>query len=124
MPFIYAFYKAIGVSIEMRHATWLWVPDLSQPEHFAIRFLPLIMVVTSYALQRMTPPPAADDPSQQKKTQFMPPMYLFFFWHPSDGPVFYWLTGTSVGLAKQWFFNKTAGPVEARALAKTPKKGR
>jgi len=124
MPFIYAFYKAIGVSIEMRHATWLWVPDLSQPEHFAIRFLPLIMVVTSYALQRMTPPPAAGDPSQQKMMQFMPLMYLFFFWSASSGLVLYWLTGNIVGLAQQWFFNKTAGPVEARALAKTPKKGR
>ncbi len=124
MPFIYAFYKAIGVSIEMRHATWLWVPDLSQPEHFAIRFLPLIMVVTSYALQRMTPPPAAGDPSQQKMMQFMPLMYLFFFWSASSGLVLYWLTGNIVGLAQQWFFNKTAGPVEARALAKTPRKGK
>ena len=124
MPFIYAFYKAIGVSIEMRHATWLWVPDLSQPEHFAIRFLPLIMVVTSYALQKMTPAPAAGDPSQQKMMQFMPLMYLFFFWSASSGLVLYWLTGNIVGLAQQWFFNKTAAPVEARALAKTPRKGR
>ena len=51
MPFLYAFYKVLAVSIEMRHASWLWVGDLSQPEHFAIHFLPLIMVVTSFALQ-------------------------------------------------------------------------
>ena len=78
MPFIYAFYKVLAVSIEMRHASWLWVGDLSQPEHFDIHFLPLIMVVTSYALQKMTPPPAAGDPSQQKMMQFMPLMYLLF----------------------------------------------
>ncbi len=45
MPFLYAFYKVLGVSIEMRHASWLWISDLSQPEHFAIHLLPLIMVV-------------------------------------------------------------------------------
>jgi YidC/Oxa1 family membrane protein insertase len=114
MPFIYAFYKAIGVSIEMRHASWLWVGDLSQPEQFAIRFLPLIMVVTSFALQKMTPAPAAGDPNQQKMMQFMPLMYLFFFWNASSGLVLYWLTGNMVGMAQQWFFNKTAAPVEAR----------
>jgi YidC/Oxa1 family membrane protein insertase len=121
MPFIYAFYKVLAVSIELRHASWLWVGDLSQPEHFEIHFLPLIMVVTSYALQRMTPPPTAGDPSQQKMMQFMPLMYLFFFWSLSSGVVLYWLTGNLVGLAQQWFFNKTAAPVEARAVAKKPK---
>jgi YidC/Oxa1 family membrane protein insertase len=124
MPFIYAFYKVLAVSIELRHASWLWVGDLSQHEHFEIHFLPLIMVVTSYALQRMTPTPAAGDPNQQKMMQFMPLMYLFFFWSLSSGVVLYWLTGNIVGLAQQWFFNKTAAPVEARDLAKTPRKGR
>ena len=118
MPFIYAFYKVLAVSIELRHANWLWVADLSQPEHFEIHFLPLIMVVTSYALQKMTPPPTAGDPSQQKMMQFMPLMYLFFFWSLSSGVVLYWLTGNIVGVAQQWFFNKTAAPVEARAAAK------
>ena len=121
MPFLYAFYKVLAVSIELRHASWLWVGDLSQPEHFAIHTLPLIMVVTSYALQRMTPTQAMGDPSQQKMMQFMPLMYLFFFWQASSGLVLYWLTGNVVGLGQQWFFNKTAGPVE---LAAAKKKGR
>jgi YidC/Oxa1 family membrane protein insertase len=126
MPFLYAFYRVLAVSIELRHASWLWVGDLSQHEHFDIHFLPLIMVVTSYALQRMTPAPAAGDPSQQKMMQFMPLMYLFFFWTASSGLVLYWLTGNVVGLAQQWFFNKTAAPVEAavakKAIAKDGRK--
>ncbi len=118
MPFIYAFYKVLAVSIEMRHASWLWVGDLSQHEHFDIHFLPLIMVATSFGLQKMTPPPATGDPSQQKMMQFMPLMYLFFFWSLSSGVVLYWLTGNLVGMAQQWFFNKTAGPVEVVAAQK------
>jgi YidC/Oxa1 family membrane protein insertase len=118
MPFIYAFYKVLAVSIEMRHASWLWVGDLSQHEHFDIHFLPLIMVITSFGLQKMTPPPATGDPSQQKMMQFMPLMYLFFFWSLSSGVVLYWLTGNLVGMAQQWFFNKTAGPVEVVAAQK------
>lgn len=124
MPFIYAFYKVLAVSIEMRHASWLWVGDLSQHEHFDIHFLPLIMVATSFGLQKMTPPPATGDPSQQKMMQFMPLMYLFFFWSLSSGVVLYWLTGNLVGMAQQWFFNKTAGPVEVVARQKAILKGR
>ena len=124
MPFIYAFYKVLAVSIEMRHASWLWVGDLSQHEHYDIHFLPLIMVITSFGLQKMTPPPATGDASQQKMMQFMPLMYLFFFWSLSSGVVLYWLTGNLVGMAQQWFFNKTAGPVEVVAAQKAILKGR
>jgi YidC/Oxa1 family membrane protein insertase len=127
MPFLYAFYKVLGVSIEMRHATWLWVGDLSQPEHLAIRMLPLLLIVTGYLLQRMTPQPAtAGDNSQQKMMQFMPLIWGFFFWNMSTGVVLYWLTNNMVGMGQQWFFNKTAGPVEAAAAAKklAPKNGR
>jgi len=118
MPVLYAFYRVFAVAIELRHASWLWIADLSQPEHFTIHFLPLIMVATSFALQKMTPPPAAGDASQQKMMQFMPLMYLFFFWQASSGLVLYWLTGNVVGLAQQWFFNQTSAPVEAMAQAK------
>ena len=126
LPLIYAFYKVLDVSIALRHAPWLWVPDLSQHEPFEIRFLPLVMVVTSYALQKMTPPPGATDPNQQRMMQFMPLMYLFIFWSLSSGVVLYYLTSNIVGMAQQWFFNKTAGPVEARAAAQKmiPKNGR
>jgi YidC/Oxa1 family membrane protein insertase len=119
MPFLYAFYKVLGVSIEMRHATWLWVGDLSQPEHLAIRVLPLMLIVTGYLLQRMTPQPATSgDNSQQKMMQFMPLIWGFFFWNMSTGVVLYWLTNNMVGMGQQWFFNKTADPVEAAAAAK------
>lgn len=113
MPFLWAFYKVLAVTIEMRHAGFLWVGDLSQPEHLAIRVLPLVMVVTSFLAQKMTPMQPGADPSQQRMMQMMPLMYLFFFWNASSGLVLYWLTGNVVGIAQQWFFNKTAAPATA-----------
>jgi YidC/Oxa1 family membrane protein insertase len=110
LPFLWAFYKVLQVSIEMRHAEWLWVTDLSQPESLAIRLLPLIMIATSFLLQKMTPIAPGGDPSQQKIMQFMPLMYGFLFWSASSGLVLYWLTGNMVGIAQQWFFNKTIVP--------------
>jgi YidC/Oxa1 family membrane protein insertase len=122
MPFLFAFYKVLSVTVEMRLANWLWVADLSQPEHFGIRFLPIIMVASSILLQRMTPTPAGGDPSQQKMMQFMPLMMGFLFWSASSGLVLYWLTSNLVGLGQQWFFNKTATPVPANALIKDGRK--
>jgi YidC/Oxa1 family membrane protein insertase len=117
LPFLYAFYKVLAVTIEMRGANWLWIGDLSQPEHFAIRFLPIIMVVSSFLMQKMTPM-AGGDPSQQKVMQFMPLMWGFFFWSASSGLVLYWLTSNLVQITQQWFFNKTASPVTVIASPK------
>jgi YidC/Oxa1 family membrane protein insertase len=117
LPFLWAFYKVLSVAIEMRNAHWLWVTDLSQPEHYAIRVLPIVMIVSSFLMQKMTPM-TGGDPAQQKVMQFMPLMYGFFFWPASSGLVLYWLTSNVVGIAQQWFFNKTAGPVAIQAASK------
>ncbi len=31
LPFLYAFYQVLSISIELRHAPWLWLNDLSAP---------------------------------------------------------------------------------------------
>ncbi|MCU1325193.1 MAG: protein translocase subunit yidC [Bryobacterales bacterium] len=116
LPFLYAFYKVLSVTVELRHADWLWVTDLSQPEHLAIRVLPIVMVASSFLMQKMTPMTGAD-PSQQKMMQFMPLMWGYFFWSASSGLVLYWLTSNVVGIAQQWFFNQTAAP---NMVIKTP----
>ena len=122
LPFLYAFYKVLQVTIEMRHASWLWVTDLSQPEHYAIRILPLVMIASSFLMQKMTPV-AGGDPNQQKVMQFMPLMWGVFFWPASSGLVLYWLTSNLVGIAQQWFFNKTAAPAVVVKM-NPPKDGR
>jgi YidC/Oxa1 family membrane protein insertase len=109
MPFLYAFYTVLAVSLEMRGANWLWVGDLSQPEHLALRALPIIMIITSFLMQRMTPTTGMD-PSQQRMMMFMPLVMGFFFYNQSSGLVLYWLTGNLMGIAQQYFFNKTMAP--------------
>jgi YidC/Oxa1 family membrane protein insertase len=118
IPFFFAFYKVLSVSIEMRGANWLWVSDLSQPETLAIRILPLAMIATQFFLQKMTPPTPGADPAQQKMMLFMPLVMGFMFYGVSSGLVLYWLTGNLVGIAQQWFINKSMPlpqPVEPKA---------
>lgn len=111
LPILYAFYRVLAVTIEMRGAHWLWVTDLSQPETLAIHLLPIIMIVTQFVMQKMTPNPTMD-PAQARMMQFMPLMFGFFFYNISSGLVLYWLTGNLVGIVQQYFINKyTPAPV-------------
>ena len=120
IPFFLGFYNVLLVSIEMRHAPWiLWIQDLSAAEHIPIKTLPLLLCATQFVLQKMSPAPSPD-PMQQKMMMFMPVMFLFLFWSMSSGLVLYWLTGNVVGIAQQWYINRT----ELRHLVEEKKAGR
>jgi YidC/Oxa1 family membrane protein insertase len=121
LPFFFAFYRVFTVSVEMRGASWLWVNDLSQPEHLAIRILPLIMIGTQFYMQKMTPQGNVD-PQQQKMMMFMPLIFGFMFYNFASGLVLYYLTSNLVGIGQQWFFNHTQAAVEAARSVEPPKK--
>ena len=105
MPFIFAFYKLLTIAIEMRHAEWLWVADLSNPETLPVRLLPLAMVATQFWSQALTPTPSAY-PAQARLMRFMPIMLGFLFYQFQAGLVLYWLTGNCVGIAQQLLLNR------------------
>jgi YidC/Oxa1 family membrane protein insertase len=122
LPILYAFYKVLTVTIELRGAHWLWVTDLSQPETLPIHLLPIIMVISQFVMQKMTPNPGVD-PAQAKMMQFMPLMFGFFFYSMSSGLVLYWLTGNLVGILQQMLINRMmptppAPPASKPALKK------
>lgn len=121
LPLLYAFYKVLNVTIELRGAHWLWVTDLTQPEQLAIHLLPVIMIITQFISQKMTPTPGMD-PSQARMMSFMPLMFGFLFYNASSGLVLYWLTSNVVGIVQQWMINKTMPPPPAPAPKLAPKK--
>lgn len=124
MPFLYAFYRVLSIAIELRHAPWLWVTDLSAPETLPIHLLPIILVVTQFLTQRMTPA-AGVDPNQQKMMMFMPIMFGFMFYSLSSGLVLYYLTSNLVGVSQQLIINRfmpTAAPASVAAPVKAPVK--
>ena len=78
LPFLYAFYQVLGIAIELRHAPWLWVRDLSAAETLPIHMLPIILVVT-HSFRKMTPA-AGVDPNQQRMMLLMPLIFGFMFY--------------------------------------------
>jgi YidC/Oxa1 family membrane protein insertase len=123
VPFFIAFYKVFSVSVEMRGANWLWVTDLSQPETLPIHLLPIIMIVTQFIMQKMTPTTTGGDPNQQKMMMFMPLIFGFMFYNFPSGLVLYYLTSNLVNMGQQYFFNSTEAAKEAvRSVQPPPKK--
>ncbi len=128
VPFFIAFYSVLQVAIEMRGASWLWVTDLSQPEHLPIHILPILMIVAQFVMQKMTPTPG-QDPNQQRMMLLMPLVFGFMFYNMSSGLVLYWLTSNVVGIAQQWFINRSMPapapqPAEVAVAPKRRKGGR
>jgi YidC/Oxa1 family membrane protein insertase len=122
LALVIPFYRVITVAAEMRGAHWLWVSDLSQAEQLPIKILPIAMIVTQFLMQKMMPAPGVD-PNQQRMMLLMPLIFGFMFYNLPSGLVLYYLTGTIVAIAQQWFFNHTEAAQEAaRSVQPPPKK--
>jgi len=121
VPFFFAFYRVFTVSVEMRGASWLWVSDLSQPEHFVIKVLPIVMIASQFFMQKMTPQPN-QDPGQAKMMMLMPVIFGVMFYNFPSGLVLYYLTSNLVNMGQQLFFNHTEAAQEAARSVEPPKK--
>jgi YidC/Oxa1 family membrane protein insertase len=121
MPFLFAFYRMLAISVELRGAPFLWIPDLSQKDPLFVT--PVLMGVSMYAMQKMTP--TTMDPAQQRIMMLMPLMLAgMFLWAPA-GLNLYWLTANLWSLLQQFVEMRVLRPKEpAGALAKGGRKKR
>jgi YidC/Oxa1 family membrane protein insertase len=118
MPFLFAIYAILRVSIDLRQAPWiLWIHDLSQPDPYFI--LPILMAITMFISQKMTP--ATVDPAQAKMMMVMPLMFTALFMWAKSGLVLYWLTSNVVSVGQQYVINNYF-PVTAPAKNRPGKK--
>jgi len=114
MPFLFAYYRMLNVAMDLRHAPWLWIHDLSAPDPNYI--LPISIVVTMFFMQRMTPQ-AGMDPAQQKMMNFMMPAMLgFMSFQLPAGLGLYWAAGQLIGIVQQSVMNRTSLGREMREM--------
>jgi YidC/Oxa1 family membrane protein insertase len=115
IPFFFAFYRLLMVSIELRHAPFiLWIQDLSTFDPFFV--LPILMGGSQIAIQKMSPQTSAD-PVQAKIMSFMPVVFVFILaWAPS-GLVLYWFVNNLVSLGQQTVTNRMLSGGEQEAAS-------
>jgi YidC/Oxa1 family membrane protein insertase len=114
LPFIWAYYKMLGGAIDLRHAHWLWVHDLSARDPYFV--LPALMVIGMFAIQKMTPQ-AGMDPAQQKMMNMMPLFTGFIFFNLAAGLNLYYAEVNLIQVAQQMIMNRTSLGREMREMA-------
>tara|TARA_B100000700_G_scaffold74579_2_gene83307 strand:- start:205 stop:1887 length:1683 start_codon:yes stop_codon:yes gene_type:complete len=122
IPFFFAIYKMLFVTIEMRHQPFFgWIKDLSErdptsifnlfglipwdpPSFLIIGAWPVFMGVTMYLQQKLNPTPP--DPIQAKIFMFFP-LFLTVILAPfPSGLVIYWTINNVLTMAQQYVIMK------------------
>ena len=106
MPIWFGLNSALRYAIELRHAHWMWIRDLSSKDPYYI--LPATMGVSMYLSSKMMPM-TVTDPQQAQMMKLMPiSMAVMFVVFPfSSGLALYILTSNLIMILQQWYLNKT-----------------
>ncbi len=117
IPVFFALYKTLSQSIELRGASFLWIPDLSEHEVVSflqgtflepyVRPLVLLMGVSMFSQQSMTP--TAADNKQAQMFKFMPILFTALFWNFPSGLVLYWFMNNILTIGQQYLIKKGGG---------------
>jgi YidC/Oxa1 family membrane protein insertase len=115
MPFLFAFYTMLRNAIELRHAGWFYLNDLSAPDHWHI--IPIATIVLMMVMQRMMPATGMSKEQQKMMNMMTPVMFAMFTWSVASGLGLYIITGTVVQIVQQAVMNQTDMGREMRAMA-------
>jgi YidC/Oxa1 family membrane protein insertase len=114
-PLLFAFYRMLLHTIELRQAPWLWLHNLAAPD--PLHILPVFFIVTMFLVQYLTPSPGMD-PTQQKMMAFTMPIFFgFMTWSLSSGLALYWAFGNVINVIQQAVMNRTGIGKQMREIA-------
>jgi len=115
LPFLFAYYSMLNASIDLRHASWGWIHDLSAPDPYWL--LPISMVISMLVMQRMTPTPGVD-PAQQKMMMWMMPLFMgYIFFNLAAGLNLYYAESNLISVAQQLIMNRSSLGQQMREIA-------
>ncbi len=131
IPIFFSLYKVIFVTIELRHAPWLWVfNDLSAPDPTSIvnlfgllpwdapnpgsfmaliliGVLPLMFGFTMWLQMRLNPAPT--DPMQATIFNWMPWVFMFVMGGFASGLLIYWIGNNIITFSQQYLIMRLNG---------------
>ena len=125
LPLFYGYYRVLLNAIELRQASWGWLPNLAAAD--PLHILPITIIVSMFLVQYISPSPGMD-PAQRRMMAFMmPAIFGFSMWGFASGLALYWATGNLLNIALQVGINRSKLGRELnelarrRAAAKRPK---
>lgn len=108
IPVFFALFNTLRGAVELRHAAFFYISDLSQPDTLTpfgdslpIRPLAILMSATMLLQQRLTP--TSGDPSQKKMMMFMSLFFMVIFYSMPSGLTLYWTTNQILTIGQNLF---------------------
>ena len=116
MPVLFALFFVFQNSIELRGASFLWLPDLSRPDPLYI--IPVIMGASMWGLSKVGQIGMEPNPQMKMMLYVMPVMMTFLFLNFASGLNLYYAVSNIASIPQQWMLarerlRKNAAPVVA-----------
>ena len=115
MPLFFAYFRVLQNTVELRQAHWAWLHDLSAPD--PLHILPIIIIITMFLTQYITPSPGMDPNQRRMMAIMMPAIFGFTLWQYASGLALYWGTGNIIMLVMQISINRSHFGKELHAIA-------
>ena len=129
IPFFIALFYVLRSGVELRYAPFLWIDDLSAPEHLlpgifpfgGLNILPILMAVTMFLQSKFSPSAGGAQAAQQQKMMMymMPAMMLVMFYNFASALSLYWTLSQVMSIAQTLYIRKKYAPAPVDASKAT-----
>ncbi len=124
IPILFGLYKALLISIDLRHASFLYLSDLSVADPTSIfnlfgllpfsmpawmpviGLLPVLMAVTMWVQQHIQ---GTEQNAATPVLKYLPLIFLIMFAGLPSGLVLYWTVSNALSVAQMWLIKKQVG---------------
>ena len=104
MPVLFALYSVLLYSVDVYHADWFYLKDLSVADPTAI--LPIFVGGMMFLQQSLTPIPSTMDKTQARMMRLMPFMFVAFMFVFPAGLALYVCVNTTMSILQMWLVRR------------------
>jgi YidC/Oxa1 family membrane protein insertase len=128
MPVLFALFFVFQNTIELRGASFLWLPDLSRPDPLYV--IPVIMGLSMYGLSKVGQIGMEPNPQMKMMLYLMPVMMTFLFLNFASGLNLYYTVSNLASIPQQWMLARervkrgAPGTTAVKTVRPPPKGGK
>ena len=114
MPVLFALFFVFQNTIELRDASFLWLPDLSRPDPLYI--IPVIMGLSMWGLTKVGQVGMEANPQMKMMLYILPVMMTFLFLNFASGLNLYYAVSNIASIPQQWLLARERQKRTAKAI--------
>ena len=114
MPVLFALFFVFQNTIELRGASFLWLPDLSRPDPLYI--IPIMMGLSMWGLSKVGQMGMEPNPQMKMMLYVLPVMMTFLFLNFASGLNLYYAVSNIASIPQQWLLARERQRRTAKAI--------